>query len=150
VPVEVEPPELARLLDFAECGRAEDWSLRAALVRYAQPEPERAAQILEVVRRADAALRGHARLFERDGPTVWAALTEDAASAGVDADVIGLLRATAELDRLGDLLATWAIDRAGERPVREVDEITADVGRRLDLLGVAREQRERPPSRRGG
>jgi len=145
----VEPPELARLLDFAECGRAEDWSLRAALVRYAQPEPERAAQILEVVRRTDAALRRHARLFGRDGPAVWAALTEDAASARVDAEVIGLLRATAELDRLGDLLATWAIDRAGERPVREVDEITSDVGRRLDRLGVPRENRERPPSRRG-
>jgi hypothetical protein len=149
MPVEVEPPELARLLDFAECGRAENWSLRAALVRYAQPEPERAARILEVVRRTDAAHRRHGRLFERDGPTVWMTLTEDEPSPSVGADLIELLRATIELDRLGDLLATWAIDRTGERPVREVDKVTADVERRLDLLGVPREERERPASRRG-
>jgi hypothetical protein len=148
VPVEVEPPELARLLDFAECGRAEDWSLRAALVRYAQPEPERAGRVLEVVRRTDAALRHHRRLFERDGPAVWSALTENGSSPSVDAEAVDLLRATIELDRLGDLLAIWAIDRAGDRPVREVDEVTADVERRLDLLGVPREERERPASRR--
>jgi hypothetical protein len=28
MPVEVEPPELARLLDFAERPRADEWSLR--------------------------------------------------------------------------------------------------------------------------
>lgn len=150
MPVEVEPPELARLLDFAERGRVENWSLRAALVRYAQPEPERAARILELVRRTNTALRRHGRLFERDGPRVWAALRENAPpSPDVDAGVIGLLQETTELDRLGDLLAIWAVDRAGDRPVREVDEVTADVGRRLDLLGVPREERERPPSRRG-
>ena len=35
VPAEVEPAELAQLLDFAECPHTENWSLRAALVRYA-------------------------------------------------------------------------------------------------------------------
>jgi hypothetical protein len=149
VPVDVEPPELARLLDFAECPRVEDWSLRAALVRYAQPEPERAARILELVRRTDGALRRHGRLLERDGRGVWAALTEDAPpSPDTSPEIIRLLRATTELDRLGDVLATWAVDRAGDRPVREVDEVTTDIGRRLDRLGVPREERERPPYRR--
>ena len=145
---EVEPAELERLLDFAERPRVDDWSLRAALVRYAQPEPERAAQILELVRRIDAALRQHRKLFERDGPVVWMELTGSRSSNGGSPEVIGVLEAAVELDRLADRLAAWAVDRAGQRP-DHVDEVIADVGRRLDAHGVPRESRSRPrPPRR--
>lgn len=53
------------LLDFAERSRADDWSLRAALVRLAQPEPVRVSQVLEVVRRIEAALGPVRRSLER-------------------------------------------------------------------------------------
>jgi len=137
------------LLDFGECPRVHDWSLRAALVRYAQPQPERAAQILELVRRIGAALRADHRLFERDGPKVWGQLTASQPPNGVSPEVIGVLEAAAEMDRLGDRLATWAVDRAGERPDHDVDEVIADVRGRLDGLGIPREERGRPPRSRG-
>jgi hypothetical protein len=60
-----------------------------------------------------------------------------------------LLRVMVDLDRLGDALAAWAADPSGDRPDAEVDAVTADVGRRLDELGVAREQRQRPTRQRG-
>ena len=56
VPADIEPPELARLLDFAERPRTQDWSLRAALVRYAQPRPQSVSDLLDLVRRLEAAL----------------------------------------------------------------------------------------------
>lgn len=151
MPAEVQPPELARLLDFAERPRLRDWSLRAALTRYAQPQPERAARVLELVRRTEGALQTHGeRYFLREGPAVWAAFSDDAPPPeGVEAEVIGLLWAAAELDQLGERLAAWAVDRPGDRPDREVDEAVADVGARLDGLGVPREERTRPPRRRG-
>ena len=68
VPVVPEPPELARLLDFAERSRAGDWSLRSSLVRYAQSQPVRVSQVLELVRRIEAALHPHARLLAGQGP----------------------------------------------------------------------------------
>lgn len=150
MPVDVEPPELARLVDFAERPRVDDWSLRAALVRYAQPEPARVAQILELVRRIDAALATHRSVLERDGDMFWAAVADaSGATDGPDAAVVGLLRAAAQIDRLGDRLAVWAVERAGDRPDAEVDAVVADVTAELDALGVPREQRTGPP-RRGG
>jgi hypothetical protein len=150
VPVDVEPPELARLIDFAERPRVDDWSLRAALVRYAQPEPARVAQILELVRRIDAALATHRSVLERDGDALWAAVADESAGAtGPDATVVGLLRAAAEIDRLGELLAAWAVERAGDRPDADVDAVIADVTSALDALGVPREERTGPPRRRG-
>lgn len=149
MPVKVEPPELARLLDFAERPRVDDWSLRAALVRYAQPEPERAARLLELVRRAEGALHRHGKLLERDGPAIWATVTDDPSSPTASyPDVTALLLATAELDQLGDRLAAWAVDRAGNRPDTEVDEVVADVAHRLDALGIPRDERDGPPRRR--
>jgi hypothetical protein len=145
VPAEVEPPELARLIDFAERPRTHDWSLRAALVRYAQPEPERANKILESVRRIEWALRSHRKTIERKGHEVWNGLQ---GQTGDHADVVALLRAASELDRLGDVLAEWAIDVAGERPDAAVDAVTSSVERRLDELGVPREE-QRPPRLRG-
>ncbi len=53
------------LLAFAEVGHRDDWSLRSALVRLAQPEPVRAGALLEVIRRCEGALAPHTRELER-------------------------------------------------------------------------------------
>jgi len=144
MPAEIEPPELARLVDFAERPRTRDWTLRSALVRYAQPEPQRVNDVLELVRRVDAALGKSAAKLGRDGPAFWDALEQD--GSGPDEYVVGVLHEARKLDSLGDVLATWAIDRAGERPNADVDRVVADVAKRLDALGVPRE--ERPPGLR--
>src|SRR5690349_3551130 len=74
VPAEVEPAELAQLLDFAERSHTENWSLRAALVRYAQPQPQRVNDLLELVRRIQGALGAQSRILQRDGEEIWDAL----------------------------------------------------------------------------
>jgi hypothetical protein len=147
MPRDPEPPELARLVDFAERPRAQDWSLRAALVRYAQPQPQRVNDILDLVRRVEWALGQHSADIQRDGPEIWKALD----GAGPDTEVVALLRVTQELDGLGDVLATWAVDRAGERPDAEVDRVITHVARHLDELDVPHEDRSGPPrhARRG-
>jgi hypothetical protein len=151
---EVEPPELAQLLDAAERPRSANWSLRAALTRYAQPQPQRASAVIELLRRIEAALRSQTKVLAREGNALWTALdgSEAASPDGdVEARLVGLLRALRELDRLGDLLADWAVVRAGVRPDDAVDAVVADVTRRLDALGIPREERPpRPAVRRGG
>ena len=126
---EIPPPELAALLDFAERPRAEGWSLRAALTRYAQGQPQRVSDLLEVVRRIQPALGS-------EGP-------DD-----------GLLDAAREIDELADVLAVWATDPWNTaRPEAAVDAVIASVTEQLDRLGVAREERPgrppRTPKRRG-
>ena len=147
MPAEIQPPELARLVDFAERPRTRDWSLRSALVRYAQPEPQRVNDILELVRRGDAALGKNASKLDRDGPAFWEALEHN--GSGPDEYVVGVLHAARQLDGLGEVLATWAVDRAGERPNADVDRVVADVAKRLDELGVPREERPPGPRNRG-
>jgi hypothetical protein len=149
VPADLEPTELARLLDFAERPRVGDWSFRAALTRYAQPEPQRVGDLLELTRRIEFAIRPHVKAVEREGAAFWQALQSSDGSSAVEPFVVELLRAMVELDRLGDVLAAWALDPAAERPDALVDEITADVARRLEHLGVPREQRPRPARGRG-
>jgi hypothetical protein len=147
--VEIEPPELAQLVDFAERPRADDWSLRSALVRYAQPQPVRVETILDLVRRIEWALRSHAKLIEREGHALWAALDAgDDPAGGPNAPVVELLRTAAEVDHLGDVLAAWASDPRTERPDAAVDAVTAEVAQRLDALGVPREERTGPPRKR--
>ena len=145
--VEIAPPELARLLDTAERPRAAGWSLRAALTRYAQPQPQRASDVIEPLRRIDFALRPHTKLLEKQGEAVWKAVTGESSDGEADPVVVGLLRALTELDRLGDVLAAWAVDRAGERPDGDVDVVVADVNARLDELGVPHEEGPRPRGR---
>ena len=145
---DVQPPELARLLDFAERPRVADWSLRAALTRYGQPQPQRASDVTVLLRRIDFALKQHAATFHRDGPALWSAL-ESRSGSGSDADeaIVGLLQAASTLDRLGDALAAWAVDRGGERPDAHVDAVAVELSKRLDALGVPREE---GPPRPGG
>jgi hypothetical protein len=147
VPWDVQPDELARLLDYAERPRVDDWSLRAALTRYAQPQPQRVSDVLDHVRRIEFALGSYRKTIESEGPDLWQAVKTSDDTAGDR--LVGMLRAMVELDRLGDVLATWAADPSShERPDDPVDLAVADVGRRLDALGIPREERP-PPTARG-
>ena len=149
MPAALEPPELDRVVSFAERSRVGDWSLRSALVRYAQSQPERVSQVLELVRRIELALGPQAKLLQREGPAVWQAVESGVApGSGSMPLVVGLLRAASALDGLADLLAAWAVDRTGERPDAAVDAVVLAVTTRLDDLGVTREERQRPPGRR--
>lgn len=142
---EIQPPELAQLVDFAERPRCDDWSLRAALTRYAQPEPKRVGDLLEVVRWLEYGLRPHLKTVQRDGPALWQQLR----AGGASGPVVDLLQLVADLDRLGDALAGWASDSSQPRPDAAVDDVTARVARRLHELGVPREPRQRPSRARG-
>jgi hypothetical protein len=143
VPAEIEPPELARLVDFSERSRTDDWSLRSALVRYAQPQPQRVNDILDLVRRVEWALGKQSKRVERDGAELWAAL-----ESGDDGDdLVALLRAARELDGLGDVVVAWAVDRTGASPDARVDEVVADVVTRLESLGIPHEERPGPRNR---
>lgn len=151
---EIAPPELAALVEVAESPRSANWSLRAALTRYAQPQPMRVSRLLDAVRRTEFALAAHTDVLRAEGPALWAALDAgDTRIADVDASelVLGLLACAREIDGLGDLLVAWAVDRQGVRPDAEVDAVTDAVSARLDALGVAREERVPPPGvrRRG-
>lgn len=131
----MDTEEIARLVDYAEVARDDDWSLRSALVRYAQVAPVRASAVLELVRRTDGALKPLAlhpeRATEADGP---------------------LLDVARRLDALGDVLAAWAIDR-GDPPHDRIDAIARDVLDALGELGIEREEwtgRPPPGARRRG
>ena len=147
---EVRPEALAEVLDVAERPRSTGWSLRAALVRYAQPQPQRASDLIELVRRVESALRPSTKLLEREGPAVWDAVVGgEGAANDVDERLVALLRALVELDGIGELLSAWAVHaRSGDRPDAAVDATIADVTARLEVLGVAREERPRPPGAR--
>jgi hypothetical protein len=147
VPTEVEPPELARLLDTAERPREGGWSLRSALARYAQSQPKRMGDVLEALRRTQGGLRPHMKRLRREGHEVWAQVE---AAVG-DEPEVGLLLVMVELDGLGDRLATWAQDPTTPRPDEEVDAVVASVSARLEELGIPRETRDlraREPRRR--
>ena len=146
---DVEPPELARLLDYAERPRTHDWSLRAALVRYASPEPVRVGAFIELVRRIEFGLQPQLKTVERNGLAYWRAI-ESGHDSDVDPFVLGLLLAMVELDRVGESVAAWAVDRAGDRPDAAVDAVIVDVANRLETLQVPREERVRPPGRQRG
>ena len=149
MPAEIQPVELARVVDFAERSRVGDWSLRSALVRYAEGQPVRVRDLLEQVRRTETAFHALGKVLEKRGPELWAAV-EGGTPAEDDAKVVDLLRAAIELDQLGDTLAAWAEDRIGSRPDDSVDAVTSDVAQRLDDLGLPREEpMARPPRRRG-
>src|SRR4051794_31052149 len=109
---EVQPPELARLLAYAERSRVGDWSLRSALCRYAQGQPRQVSDVLDLVRRIDFAVHPEAKRLDKEGPALWAALE----AGGSDEQLVGILGAMAQLDELGDVLADWADDRVGKQP----------------------------------
>ena len=146
MPADVEPAELAQLLDFAERRHIENWSLRAALTRYAQPQPQRVNDLLDLVRRVLTALGAESATLSQRGDEIWDALEHDAPRGDL-APLVELLDAAREIDRLGDALAAWAADTKCPRPDDELDAVVADVSARLERLGVPHE--ERVPPRRG-
>lgn len=147
--IDVQPPELAELLDVAERPRAGGWSLRGALVRYAQANPVRVSQVMELVRRIEAGLHPHVKLLASEGPSLWSAAATGSVD-GTDGQVVGLLQVSLELDQLADALAAWANDRTGARPDGLVDATVRSVASRLDALGVPREElQQRRPRGRG-
>lgn len=117
-----------RLLDVAEVPRVEGWSLRSALVRYAQPEPVRAGRLLQNVRRLEAALAPSRSALER---------RPDEAPP----EVVALLGVAELIDGLADELAAWACDVAEPRPLASVDQTSDRVEAELDRLGAPREAR---------
>jgi hypothetical protein len=148
MPADIEPPQLAALLDYQERPRVDGWSLRAALTRYAQPQPRRVGDLLEVVRRIEFAMGSYQKTVESDGPALWRTLQE---GGGETNDrLVGMLQAMTELDAVADRLAKWAADTAGERPDAAVDTVVADVKERLDALGIPSEERQPSTVRRRG
>ncbi|MGK2929254.1 MAG: hypothetical protein ACSLFO_06710 [Acidimicrobiales bacterium] len=135
--------DLEAVIDYAERPRVDGWSLRAALVRYAQPEPARAGAVLELVRRTDGALKPHLKRLARDPHLLT--LTASDQTGGDDATVVALLRVALVLDQLGDVLAAWAAARSDDRPDAEIDAMARSAFVMLGDLGVARETR--PPRR---
>ena len=148
---EVRPAELAALLDLAERPRDSGWSLRAALVRYGQPEPQRTSDLMELVRRIESALRPSTKLLEKDGPAVWAAMqgAGDAGDQQGNERLVALLGAMAELDSVSEQLSAWAVTAATDgRPDAAVDAAITSVTAQLEALGIEREERPRPPGAR--
>ncbi|HVJ95439.1 MAG TPA: hypothetical protein VNC41_01255 [Acidimicrobiia bacterium] len=147
--VELSPPELAHLVEFSERPRTHDWSLRSALVRYAQPQPARVEAILDLTRRLEFAIGKHNKVLAKHGDEVWRAIESGDDGDDTVKDVVALLRVAQEIDALGDILAAWAVDRHGAQPEATVDACIARIAAQLDDLGVPREERVRPPRGRG-
>src|SRR4051812_6941007 len=149
---DVQPVELAAVLDLVERPRVGGWSLRSALTRYAQPEPRRVSELLDLVRRIEVVLPGLVEVAAQYGPALWAAATSDAtpvhsAAGGDDLSpfAVGLLQTMIEIDHLADTLATWADQWSLDRPNAAMDEVTEHVRAKLEALGVPEQERPAPP-----
>jgi hypothetical protein len=107
------------------------------------------SDVLDVVRRIEFAFKPHLKGVEKDGAGYWDALQSPDGRRADDRNLdlgLELLRVMVELDRLGEEVAVWAAaPREHEQPDAAVDEITGAAARRLDELGVPREERQRPP-----
>ena len=145
---EVEPPELAQLIDVSERPRIGNWSLRAALTRYGQPQPQGTSDFIEVLRRIEVAVHRSSTDLAQHGPALWAALNDEA-NAGELAPVVELLRVIRDVDAVGEALAQWANDKSQRRPDDDIGRVVHDAMQRLDALGVPREE-ARPPQRGRG
>src|SRR3546814_11535623 len=104
-------------------------------MRYAQGNPQRVSDVLDIVRRIEFALHPHSRSLVKEGPTLWEALTAGAPPVeppepGSTEWVVELLRAMPRLDALADELAAWAQDRTGPPPADPADPVVAEVGAR--------------------
>ncbi len=124
-------PELS-LLNYAESPRVGDWTMRSALMRFAQPQAERAGNVLELVRRLDAVLHHVARPLERHTVTCDRALgldlTDQPADPYPDARTADLARiAWAEPEGFAAVLAAYS----------RVSPLDSDEHAALPLLGVA-------------
>lgn len=158
------------LPELAEAMRATGWSFRSALVRFAQPEPLRGAAIVELIRRAEMAMKplaptlddGRLTAVVRLAPsperantaaidaalTALAAVVDDADGLPADAGAaLPVIHAITVLDRLGEAVTAWAVDAPAPAPVGEWDATCRWLQARFDALGVPSES---GPPRRGG
>lgn len=124
----------AWLAHCSEVERADGWSLRGGLVRYAQAQPVRAGAVLEVVRRIEAALAPHRTRLDH---------SVEPPGAELDPLIAAILDVTLVVDTLADELAAWAADPAARpRPDTAVDRCVVTATERLDSLGVESERRD--------
>lgn len=134
-------PDGPHLVDYAESSRVGDWSLRSALVRFAQPEPTRASAVLELVRRTDGALKPHRRRLEATAAPTSPAL--DVASFVVHGDEVSVAADAAVLDaRAADLARVLARVPDGDAVVAayaEAEGLPAEERDAVPLLVVALE-----------
>jgi hypothetical protein len=106
------------LVDVAESSRAGDWSLRSALVRFAQPEPTRAGAVLELVRRTDGALKPHRRRLESTLVPTHPDLdgSGELVAGRADARAADLARALARLPEGEAVVASYAAAQGLDEP----------------------------------
>lgn len=131
------------LIDFAESPRDDDWTLRSALVRLAQPEPVRAGAVLELIRRTDAALAPHRRLLESDPVPTAPWLSPDAPDPGDasrspvwDARSTDLARVSARFPGGDAVVAAYADAEGLDEPERSLVPL---LGAAVDLDELAEE-----------
>lgn len=158
-----------RLVAYAENARHGDWSLRSALVRFAQPQPALASAVLDLVRRLDAALKPFARALERDtvatgvdGHLVADARVSDLARLArtdpddfdhalatyrgeVDIDdddlaPLDLLTVAVLFDALADDLTQWADSMTEPAPADRVEAACREIYAEMERLDVPREE----------
>lgn len=131
----VEPEPDLSLANYAERPRSGDWSMRAAVTRFAQPEALRSSQLLTLVRRLDAALHIAGKALARtavmcDRAISPATLNGPPTAPYPDVRIADLARLEA-----GDPAGFWAVLSAYEAhtttPLDDAEHAA------LALLGVA-------------
>src|SRR3546814_17185909 len=90
-------------------------------MRYAQGNPQRVRDVLDIVRRIEFALHTHSRSLVKEGPTLWEALTAGAhpvepPEQGSTEWVVELLPAMQSPAALADDHAASPQARTGPRP----------------------------------
>jgi hypothetical protein len=145
------------LYEYVERLHPGGWSMRAALVRYGQPEPQRAAELLELTRRAESGYHEHARRIEReprlsdlaraldafghDYPALLDTYLHEGDPLDNDAtSIIPVLAVAASLDEVGAVVASWAGEAGDDRPDDEIDRVCTRAAAQLDALGVERQE----------
>lgn len=103
-PASAEPA--GSLVNYAELRRADDWTLRSALVRLAQSQPELVAALMIRVRRLDTALAAVARPLQQHTVVCDRSITiddveRDPIDAYPDSRVADLVRVAASADEDG-------------------------------------------------
>lgn len=133
--VDIAEPDLDHALaNYGERPRTDDWSMRAALTRFAQPHPVRSARVLTLLRRLDATLRPIVKPLEKHAVTCDRALT----AQGLDGPPISPYADVAVAD-LARLRADESVDFLGLLAAYEASSDTLDAEARnaVALLGVA-------------
>ena len=128
-----EPDPNVTLLNYAEMGRAGDWSLRAAMVRLALPDPLIVVEIADLVRRLDTVLHHVATPLAKQTVTCdrslsLATVDGDPGDAYPDTRGADLARLAADAGPHGDVVV--------EAYLAEID-LTQEERIALPLLGVA-------------